>query len=192
MSEKNTTAVRPHNATPSATWSSAGRAYDEVSRDIADAIEHCIERLAPKAGHHTLDIAAGTGWTARRIAERGLDITAMDFARGVLEAAKDFATVRYFKITFEQGDAEAMHYAENTFDSVISTFGVMFVQRPKAEGRELARVCKPGGKLVLAIWARDSNVFQMFKVMKAFMPQPAGTPHHPLSGWGILSVSENF
>jgi len=76
-----------------------------VSHGIADAIEHCIERLAPKAGDHILDVATGTGWTARRIAERGLDTTAMDFAPDVLEAEKDFAAVRNFKITFEQGDA---------------------------------------------------------------------------------------
>lgn len=184
MSEEKTSAIRPHNATPSATWSSAGRAYDEVSRGIADAIEHCIERLAPKPEDRILDVATGTGWTARRMAERDLNITAMDFAPDVLEAAKQFAAERNFKITFEQGDAEDMRYADNAFDSVISTFGVMFVQRPEDASRELARVCKPGGRLALAVWTPDGNIFEMFKVMKAFMPQPAGTPPPSPFAWG--------
>ena len=178
------TAVREHNAVPSATWSSAGRAYDEVSRGIADAIDHCIGRLAPKSGDRVLDVATGTGWTARRIAEQDIEVTAMDFAPDVLIAAKEIAGARNLDITFEQGDAEAMTYENNAFDRVISTFGVMFVQRPEDAASELARVCKPGGKLALAVWTPDGNIFEMFKIMKEFMPKPAGTPPPSPFEWG--------
>jgi SAM-dependent methyltransferase len=179
-----TTAARPHNAGPSATWSSAGRDYDEISRGIADAIEHAVERLAPRPGERILDVATGTGWTARRIAERNLDVTGVDFAPAVVAAARDLAQARNLDIAFEEGDAEALPYADAAFDAVISTFGVMFAQRPEDAARELARVCRKGGRLALATWTTDGNVFEMFKVMKAFMPQPAGNPPPSPFEWG--------
>lgn len=178
--------IRPHNMAPSAVWSSAGRAYDEVSRGIADAIEHCVERLAPAAGERILDVATGTGWTARRVAEFGATVTGMDFAHDVVEAAKEISASRNHDIRFEQGDAEAMAYGDAAFDAAISTFGVMFVQRPEDAARELGRVVRKGGRLGLAVWKPDSNLFEMFKVMKAFMaPPPAGTtpPPSPFE-WG--------
>lgn len=178
--------IRDHNAGPSAVWSSAGRAYDEISRGIADAIEHCVERLAPEAGEQILDVATGTGWTARRVAEVGANVTGMDFAPDVVEAAKVLTAARNQQIHFEQGDAEAMTYADNAFDKVISTFGVMFVQRPEDAAVELGRVIKTGGKLGLAVWKPDSNLFEMFKVMKAFMPAPpeGTTPPPSPFAWG--------
>ena len=176
--------IRPHNSGPSAVWSSAGPAYDEVSRGIADAIEHCINRLAPRTDDRILDVATGTGWTARRLADRGFDVTAVDFAPDVVSAAKEMAGRRDLDIAFDHGDAEALSYPDAAFDAVISTFGVMFVQRPEDAAAELARVCRPGGRLALATWTPDGNVFEMFKIMKAFMPKPAGTPPPSPFEWG--------
>ena len=177
-------AIRPHNATPSAVWSSAGRAYDEVSRGIADAIEHGINRLAPAPQERILDVATGTGWTARRLADRGFDVTAVDFAPDVVAAARAFAGSRGLDIAFDDGDAELLPYPDASFDAVISTFGVMFVQRPEDAAAELARVCRPGGRLALVNWSPDGNVFEMFKIMKAFMPKPDGTPPPSPFEWG--------
>lgn len=177
-------AIRSHNATPSATWSSAGGAYDEISRGILDAIEHCTNRLAPPPGGHVLDVATGTGWAARRLAERGIRVTGVDFAPAMLAAARELAGARKLDIAFELGDAEALPYADATFDAVISSFGVMFVQRPEDAAAEMARVCKPGGRIALAAWTPDGNVFEMFKIMKAYMPQPAGTPPPSPFEWG--------
>ena len=114
--------VRPHNAVQSATWSSGGRAYDEVSRGIADAIEHCIERLMPRPGERILDVATGTGWTARRLAERGVSVTAMDFGSDVVEAARELATTRNLEIMFEQGDAEDLPYPDGSSSRLALTF----------------------------------------------------------------------
>lgn len=177
-------AIRSHNATPAATWSSGGHAYDEISRGILDAIEHGINRLAPKPGERILDVATGTGWTTRRLAERGFDVTGVDFAPEVLAAAKELAAARNLDIAFDLGDAEELPYPDASFDAVISTFGVMFVQRPEDAAAELARVCRPGGRLALTTWTPDGNVFEMFKIMKAYMPEPAGTPPPSPFEWG--------
>lgn len=177
-------AVRSHNAMASATWSSAGSAYDEVSRGILDAIEHAINRLDPKLDKQILDLATGTGWAARRLAERSFRVTGADFAPDMLAAAREFAEARNLDIAFDLGDAEALHYADAAFDAVISTFGVMFTQRPKDAAGEIARVCKPGGRLVLATWTPDGNVFEMFKIMKRYMPAPGESPPPSPFEWG--------
>ncbi|MFC6487791.1 class I SAM-dependent methyltransferase [Nitratireductor sp. GCM10026969] len=177
-------AIRSHNATPSATWSSAGGAYDEISRGILDAIEHCTNRLTPPRGGHILDVATGTGWAARRLAERGFKVTGVDFAPDMLATADELAGAHNLDIAFELGDAEALPYADASFDAVVSSFGIMFVQRPEDAAAEIARVCKPGGRIALAIWTPNGNVFEMFKIMKAYMPQPAGTPPPSPFEWG--------
>lgn len=176
--------IRPHNAGPSAVWSSGGRAYDEVSRGIGDAIEHCINRLEPQRDEKILDLATGTGWTARRLADRGFKVTAADYAPDVLAAGVEFALRRNLDIAFELGDAEALHYRTGAFDAAISTFGIMFASKPEDAAAELGRVIRPGGRVALAVWTPDSNVFGMFKVMKAFMPPPAGSPPPSPFEWG--------
>lgn len=176
--------IREHNAGPSAVWSSGGAGYEEVSRSIADAIEHAINRLEPAPGAHILDLATGTGWTARRLAERGFDVTAADFAPDLLAAARELAAARGLDITFREEDAEALSFADGAFDAVISTFGVMFAQRPEDAAAELARVVRPGGRLVLAVWTPDGHVFEMFKIIKRYMPEPEGTPPPSPFDWG--------
>lgn len=176
--------ILPHNEVPSTTWSSGGAAYDEVSRGIADAIDHCINRLYPSPDDRILDVATGTGWTARRLADRGFNVTGVDMAPDLLDAAREYAEARGLDVTFDQGDAEALPYSDDAFDAVISTFGVMFVQRPEDAARELARVCRSGGRVALAVWTPDGSVFEMFKVMKAFMPQPPNPPPPSPFEWG--------
>src|SRR5207253_2257428 len=66
--------VQPHNARAAAIWSSGGGDYDEVSRGIADAIEHCVLRLDPQPGERILDLSTGTGWASRLVARRGATV----------------------------------------------------------------------------------------------------------------------
>lgn len=176
--------IRPHNEGPSAVWSSGGAAYDEVSRGILDAIEHAINRLEPSAKMRILDLATGTGWAARRLVERGYDVTGVDFAPDMLAAARELARARQLEIPFVEGDAEALPFGDGEFDALISTFGVMFTQRPEDAAAEMARVVRPGGRLVLAVWTPDGNVFEMFKVIKGYMPKPEGAPPPSPFAWG--------
>lgn len=176
--------IRPHNEAPSAIWSNGGAAYDEVSRGILDAIEHAINRLEPSKQMRILDLATGTGWAARRLSALGYDVTAVDFAPEMLAAGRHLADQRRLDIPFVKGDAEALHFDDDEFDALISTFGVMFTQRPEDAAAEMARVVRPGGRLVLAVWTPDSSVFEMFKVIKRYMPEPEGEPPPSPFAWG--------
>ena len=137
--------VRRTNLQAARTWGAGGEGYDQVSRGIADAIEHAIEALHPVPGERVLDIATGTGWAARRIAARGANVTGVDFGAGVIEAAKTLSEGD--GIDFRVGDAEALEFADHSFDAVISTFGTMFARDPEAVATELARVVKPGSRV---------------------------------------------
>jgi SAM-dependent methyltransferase len=176
--------ILPHNQKAAATWGSGGRNYDRISHSISDAIEHCVVRLAPKPGERILDVATGTGWAARLIAARGARVTGLDLHADLIDAASACAAESRLDIRFEVGDAESLPYPDQSFDAVISTFGVMFCSRPEVAAAELARVCRRGGRLALVTWAPDGTVFGMFKAMKPYMAAPAGTPPPSPFAWG--------
>ena len=95
--------IRPHNERAAAVWGSGGSAYDRVSATIADALDHVVARLNPQPGEKCLDVATGTGWTARLLKARGADVTGVDIGSGVIEAAKELAP----DIDFRLGDEPA-------------------------------------------------------------------------------------
>jgi SAM-dependent methyltransferase len=178
--------VQTHNLKAQSVWNSPGGRYDEISRSIADAIEHAVERLQPQSGEHVLDLATGTGWGSRVIAQRfpGVSVTGVDIADHMLAYAKERAALQKLSIDYRHADAEQLPFADGSFDAVVSTFGVMFVGKPEAAAAELGRVVKRGGRVVLSTWRYDSNVFNMFGVMKPFMaPPPQPAPPSPFE-WG--------
>jgi SAM-dependent methyltransferase len=176
--------VLPHNLRPAAVWGSAGKQYDRVSETIADALEHCVLRLDPKPGERVLDVATGTGWTGRRIAARGASVTGVDIGADLVEAASALAKAEHLDAKFLVGDAERLPFPDASFDVVVSTFGVMFVQDPDAAARELARVCRPGGRLALLTWPPGDTIEGMFRVIKTYMAPPAGPPPPSPFEWG--------
>lgn len=178
--------IQSHNQRPAAVWSSGGQAYDEISGQIASAIDHCVRRLRPRPGERILDLATGTGWTSRRLAAHGAQVVGVDIAADLLDAARTIGQTQGLDIRYEIGDAEGLRFEDASFDALVSTFGVMFASRPEAAAAEIARVVRPGGRIALATWQSDGNVFEMFKVMKSFMPAPPSTPAPPPSpfDWG--------
>jgi SAM-dependent methyltransferase len=178
------TVIQPHNERPAKVWSSGGSNYNEVSRGIADSIEHAVLRLNPRKGERVLDLATGTGWTSRVVARRGALVTGVDIASGLLEAAERQAAAEHLPIRYLPGDAEDLPFDDASFDAVVSTCGVMFASRPEAAAAELARVTRAGGRIALTTWTSDGNLFKMFQVMKAFMPAPpVPAPPSPFE-WG--------
>jgi SAM-dependent methyltransferase len=176
--------IQPHNLKTAATWNAGGEHYDKISQTIADSIEHCVIRLAPRSGERVLDVATGTGWTARRVAARGAAVTGVDLGADLIEAARAAAAEVRLPIDFRVGDAEKLPFEDQSFDAVISTCGVMFVRDPQAAAAELARVCRKGGRLGLTTWPADGTIAGLFKVMKPYMPElPSPPPPSPFE-WG--------
>ena len=176
--------IQPHNQKPSAVWSSGGAGYDQISRGIADSIEHCVLRLDPQPGERILDLATGTGWTSRLVARRGAKVIGADIAADLLAAARERAKSEGLDIDYQTGDAEKLPFADGQFDGVISTCGVMFASRPDLAAAEIQRVTRKGGRVTLTTWLPDSNLFKMFLVMKPYMPPPASPPPPSPFEWG--------
>lgn len=185
MPDKEDNPVREHNRFAAAMWSAGGRYYDEVSFAISDALAHAAQRLAPRPGSSVLDIATGTGWTARNAARMGAKVTAIDIADKLLAAAERLSAATEPPITFRRADAEDLPFADASFDGVISTFGVMFAPDQERAAGEMARVCRPGGRLVLATWTSDGAVAKFFQIIAAHSDSPPddGPSASPLD-WG--------
>jgi ubiquinone/menaquinone biosynthesis C-methylase UbiE len=177
-------AIQTHNQRSAGVWNSGGAAYDEISRQIASALEHCVRRLDPNPGERILDVATGTGWTSRLLAARGAKTTGVDIAADLIAAAKMNGQLHGLAIDYEVGDAEQLRFPDASFDAVISTFGVMFASQPESVASEIARVCRKGGRIALTTWRPDSNVFEMFKVMRAYMSPPPSPPPASPFAWG--------
>jgi SAM-dependent methyltransferase len=176
--------IQPHNERPSAVWSSGGKDYDQISRGIADSIEHCVLRLNPQPGERILDLCTGTGWTSRVVAQRGASVIGADIASDLLDAARASADAAKLPIAYQIGDAESLPFEDGSFDAVVSTCGIMFASRQEAAAAELARVCRKGGRIALTTWSSDGNVFKMFAVMRRYMPPPPSpAPRSPFE-WG--------
>lgn len=176
--------IEPHNERPAAVWNSGGARYEDISRGIADSIEHCVLRLDPRPGEKVLDLATGTGWTSRIVKRRGASVTGVDIGAGLIAAAAARAREEGLDISYQVGDAENLPFADGEFDAVISTCGIMFASRPEAAAAELARVCRKGGRVALTTWLSDSNLFKMFMVMKPYMPPPPNPPPPSPFEWG--------
>ena len=176
--------IQAHNERPAAVWSAGGKDYDQISRGIADSIEHCVLRLNPQPGERILDLSTGTGWTSRVVARRGATVTGADIASDLLDAARAKANAEGLPIDYQLGDAERLPFEDGAFDAVVSTCGVMFASRPEAAAGELARVCRKGGRIALTTWLSDGNLSKMFGVMRRYMPPPPSpAPPSPFE-WG--------
>ncbi len=130
-----------------------------------------------------LDVAAGNGNATLAAARRGCVVTSTDYVASLLEQGAQRARAEGLQVNFQVADAEALPFGDAHFDSVLSTFGVMFSPNQARAAAELARVCKPGGRIGLANWTPDSLVGRMFKVLGRQLPPPAGV--QPPSLWGV-------
>ena len=83
--------IQPHNERAAAVWGAGGADYDAISRTIADSIEHCVHRLGLRPGEAVLDLATGTGWTARVAAARGAKVIGVDIGADLIAAARESA-----------------------------------------------------------------------------------------------------
>lgn len=125
-------------------------------------------------GERLLDVACGAGQTAIPAAHGGVRVYGIDIASNLIEHARQRAEAEGVAARFDEGDAEQLPYADASFDVVTSLVGAMFAPRPEKVAAELARVCRPGGRLCMANWTPTSMVGLMFKQVAAHVPPPPG------------------
>jgi len=163
-----------------ATWMAGD--FGVVAKTITGSAEEFIARLGITPGAKVLDIACGTGNSAIPLARAGAVVTGVDIAPNLLEQARERAAAAGLAVTFDEGDAEQLPYADASFDAVTTMFGAMFAPRPELVTSEFARVLKPGGLLAMANWNPDGFTGKMFKVGSGHVPPPPGVPPPVL--WG--------
>jgi SAM-dependent methyltransferase len=156
--------------------------FGVVAKTAAGAAEAFIARLDIAPGLRVLDVACGTGNTAIPLARRGGVVTGVDIAPNLLEQARVRAAAEGLSITFDEGDAEALPYADGSFDVVTTMFGAMFAPRPELVTSEMARVLKAGGLLAMGNWNPAGFSGQMFRVGSQHVAPPPGVAPPVL--WG--------
>lgn len=161
-------------------WSAGD--YAVVGTTLQIVGESLCEALDLRAGERVLDVAAGNGNATLGAARRWCDVVSTDYVPALLERGRARASAEGLPVQFEQADAENLPYPDSDFDVVMSTFGVMFTPDQQKAAAELARVCKPGGRIGLANWTPDSLVGELFKTMGRYLPPPAGVKSPAL--WG--------
>ncbi len=149
--------------------------YERISQHLGIAHDHLLAAVGPRPGERWLDVATGTGEIAVRAAAGGARVTGLDLAPALIETARQRAAEAGVEVRLEVGDAEHLPYPDASFDVVSSAFGVMFAPDQRAAAAELARVCRPGGRLALLNWHPSRGVAEFFEVMAAYMPpRPEG------------------
>jgi ubiquinone/menaquinone biosynthesis C-methylase UbiE len=153
--------------------------HDAFSRLTTQVIPALLDAAGVRRGTALLDVASGPGYVADAAAQRGAQVVGVDFAASMVEAARR----RYPALRFEAGDAEALAFAEASFDAVTINFGMLHLGRPDQALAEAHRVLRPGGKVAFTVWAKPDQARGMGMVLEAVqkhgslsVPLPPGPP----------------
>jgi SAM-dependent methyltransferase len=163
-----------------ATWASGDFAVVGTTLQIVG--EQLAEAVDVRAGERVLDVAAGNGNATLAAARRFADVTSTDYVPTLLDKGRARAQAEGLAVTFEVADAEALPYADGTFDATLSTFGVMFAPDQARAARELLRVTRAGGRIGLANWTPEGFIGRLFKLIGIYIAPPAGLKSPAL--WG--------
>jgi SAM-dependent methyltransferase len=137
-------------------WQVAAAGYEaSFATATRQFIPDLLDRAGIGPGQSVLDVACGPGFTAATAAERGAKALGLDFSDAMLAVAR----ARHPALVFDQGDAEALPYADGAFDAVVSNFGIHHAPNPVNALADARRVLRPGGKLAFTVWAdQGSNI----------------------------------
>ena len=164
-----------------AAWSSGD--YAVIGTTLQIVGESLAEACDLTWDERVLDVAAGNGNATLAAARRGCNVTSTDYVSSLLDRGAARARAEGLDVKFQVADAEALPFADGTFDAVVSTFGVMFAPDQATAAAELARVCRSGGRIGLANWTPESLVGRMFKVLGRHVSPPPGV--QPPALWGV-------
>jgi ubiquinone/menaquinone biosynthesis C-methylase UbiE len=163
-----------------AAWSSGD--YTVVGTTLQIVGESLCEAVDLRSNQRVLDVAAGNGNASLAAARRFALVVSTDYVGALLDRARERAQAERLEIAFQEADAEDLPFADESFNVVLSTFGVMFTPNQQRAAMELVRVCKSGGKIGLANWTPDGFIGQIFKTIGKYTP-PAPGIHSPAL-WG--------
>ena len=162
------------------TWSSGDYgSIAWITVPLADELLAAVD-LAP--GRAVLDVATGTGHVAIAAARAFCPTTGIDYVAGLVDTAARRAAAEGLDIDFEVGDAEALPYADDRFDYVLSAIGTMFTANHQKAADEMVRVCRPGGRIGMANWTPSGFVGRMLQTVGRYVTPPAGAL--PPTRWG--------
>jgi SAM-dependent methyltransferase len=154
-----------------AAWASGD--YAVIGTTLQIVGESLAEACDLRTDERVLDVAAGNGNATLAAARRGCRVTSTDYVAALLDRGAERAAAERLEVSFQQADAEALPFADASFDAVVSTFGVMFAPDHARSAAEMVRVCRPGGRIGLANWTPEGFIGQLFKTLgKHIAPLP--------------------
>ena len=156
--------------------------FAAVAEKILESGELLVERAGVEPGMDVLDVACGTGNATLPAARAGARVTGLDFARGLLEIARERAADAMVEVDFVEGEAQELPFDDGSFDRVVSTFGHMFAPDHRRTADEMKRVLRPGGAIAVACWTPEGSIGRMFRVVAELVPPPPGG--EPAILWG--------
>lgn len=165
-----------------ALWASGD--YPAVAAELIPALgPELVRACAVRPGDRVLDVAAGSGNAAIPAAAAGAVVTAGDLTPELFDAGRRIAAERGVTLEWVEADAEALPFADDSFDVVMSCVGAMFAPHHQATADEILRVARPGGTIGLINWTPQGFIGHLFATMKPYAPPPpAGASPPPL--WG--------
>ena len=163
-----------------AVWASGD--YAVVGTTLQLVGERLCDAIDLRAGEQVLDVAAGNGNATLAAARQFAEVTSTDYVEALLERGRERAAAERLSVTFRHADAEALPFADGSFDVALSTFGVMFAPDQAKAAAELSRVIRRGGRVGLACWTPEGFIGQLFKTIGKHVPPPAGVKSPAL--WG--------
>jgi SAM-dependent methyltransferase len=163
-----------------ATWASGDFAVVGTTLQIVG--EMLAEAADVRADERVIDVAAGNGNATLAAARRFAHVTSTDYVPALLDKGRERARAEVLPVTFQVADAEALPFADASFDVALSTFGAMFAPDHAKTASELLRVVRPGGRIGMANWTPAGFIGRLFKVIGALLPPPAGLQSPAL--WG--------
>ncbi|HEX5367889.1 MAG TPA: class I SAM-dependent methyltransferase [Dehalococcoidia bacterium] len=170
--------------------------FTRIAASMRESGEALAQSLGITKGLRVLDLGCGDGTTALPEAMLGADVLGVDIARNLVEAGNQrVAAMGLTNIRFQHGDVTGLRDLEdNSFDLVVSIFGAMFAPKPFDVAREMVRVTRPGGRIVMGNWIPNDPTFvaQILRISSAYSPPPPEGTISPMT-WGIESdVRERF
>jgi SAM-dependent methyltransferase len=170
--------------------------FTRIAETMRQSGEEFVETLGITKGMKVLDLGCGDGTTALPAAKRGADVLGVDIAANLVAAGNERAReAGLANLRFEEGDASSLsNITDAQFDLVVSIFGAMFAPRPVNVAREMVRVTKPGGRIVMGNWipGDPTLVAQILRISAAFTPPPPEGFVSPMSWGDEMLVRDRF